>query len=132
MSVLVECFIRMFYHLGNVNKCRLFLNPRFWWSVRVRYGCIVCLSLILNFRRGRPVFPTSLLKRLNHVAESINQRRALGKNGDAITEAPQNSYRILEFECQGEGADETRKPFKAEVELWDCSGNKKYAHALYD
>ena len=38
-------------------------------------------------------------------------------------------YRILEFECQGEGDDEARKPFKAEVELWDCSGSKKYARA---
>lgn len=39
---------------------------------------------------------------------------------------PTQGVRILEFECQGEGDDEARKPFKAEVELWDCSGNKKY------
>ncbi|XP_065890520.1 intraflagellar transport protein 22 homolog [Dysidea avara] len=39
---------------------------------------------------------------------------------------PTQGVRILEFECYGESADETKKSFKAEVELWDCSGNRKY------
>ena len=32
--------------------------------------------------------------------------------------------RILEFESEGENPD-TGKPFRAEVELWDCSGSKQ-------
>ena len=39
---------------------------------------------------------------------------------------PTEGVRILEFESEGE---DPRKgtPFRAEVELWDCSGSRRYA-----
>ncbi|KAL5477325.1 hypothetical protein EMCRGX_G024114 [Ephydatia muelleri] len=38
---------------------------------------------------------------------------------------PTQGVRILEFESEGENPS-TGKAFKAEVELWDCSGDKKF------
>jgi Rab-like protein 5 len=40
---------------------------------------------------------------------------------------PTEGVRILEFESEGE---DPRKgtPFRAEVELWDCSGSRRYAN----
>ena len=39
---------------------------------------------------------------------------------------PTQGVRILEFESEGE---DPRKgtPFRAEVELWDCSGSRRYS-----
>jgi len=61
------------------------------------------------------------------VVENTNQHKALGNDIATVIIVIRTNRRILEFECQGEGVDEARKPFKAEVELWDCSGSKKYA-----
>ena len=38
---------------------------------------------------------------------------------------PTQGVRILEFESEGENPA-TGKAFRAEVELWDCSGGKKW------
>ncbi len=38
---------------------------------------------------------------------------------------PTQGVRILEFETEGENPT-SGKPFRAEVELWDCSGGKQY------
>ena len=44
----------------------------------------------LIYRRGRLVYLTSLLKRLNRAAENINQHKALGSGEDTITDATYN------------------------------------------
>ena len=38
---------------------------------------------------------------------------------------PTQGVRVLEFESEGEDPDKGT-PFKAEVELWDCSGSRRY------
>ena len=38
---------------------------------------------------------------------------------------PTQGVRVLEFESEGEDP-EKGTPFRAEVELWDCSGSRRY------
>ena len=40
---------------------------------------------------------------------------------------PTEGVRILEFESEGEDPQKGT-PFRAEVELWDCSGSRRYAN----